>query len=178
MAGEVPGGVRRDHGSTERVATEHDLAAELLGGTDHHVEVLDRDVHSPLLGKFDSRVGDGLIMMGDARILDVAEVVIEQLRSRDLVLLVQIQLGLILEEVLPPLDRPDLPATGLRDDPLGERNEVGGGGRGTWLQDQNVLRTARSDFYDPDLVVPGWSARGGVALHPYDAQRRRKRPTR
>ena len=149
VAVEVPGGIRRDHRSAERVATEHDLAAELLGGADHHMEVLDGDVHSPLLGELDGGVRDGLIVMGDARILQVAEVVVEQLRGRGLVLLVQVQLRLVLEQVLSPLDRPDLPATGLRDDPLGEWNEVGGGGRGARLQDQNVLRTARPDLDDP-----------------------------
>ena len=86
------------------MATEHHLAAELLGGADHHVQVLDGDVHSPLLGEFDSRVRDGLIVMRDARILEVAEVVIEQLRRRGLALLVQVQFRLVLKQVLPSLD--------------------------------------------------------------------------
>ena len=95
------------------MATEHDLATELLRITDDHVQVLDGDVHPPLLGELDAGARDGLIVMGDARVLQIAKVVIEELCGSGLVVLVQVQLRLVLEQVLPTFDRPDLPPTGL-----------------------------------------------------------------
>ena len=85
-------------------------------------------------------------------------------------LLVQVQLGLVLEQVLPALDRPHLPAFGLGDDPLGQGDEVGAAGRGAGLQDQDVLGAAGADLDHTDLVVLGRRAGGGEARHPGDTE--------
>ena len=153
LAVEVPGGVRRDHRSPERVATEHHLAAESLRGVDHYVQVLDGDVHTPLLGELNARGGNRLKVTCDARIFDVPEVVVEELRRCRLALLGQVQLRLILEQVLAALNGPDLPAARLRDDPLGKRYEVGAPGGSARLQHQYILGVRRSDLDHSDLVV-------------------------
>ena len=58
LAAEVPGGVGGDHGAAQRVAAEHHVPAELAGGCDHVVQVLDGDLQTPLAGEGHRRVGD------------------------------------------------------------------------------------------------------------------------
>ena len=89
---EVPRGISRDDRAAEGVPTEDDLATELLGRADHGVQVLDGDVHSPVLGELDARVRDHLKVVRDRRVLDVAEVVVEELGGGGLPLLEEVQL--------------------------------------------------------------------------------------
>ena len=104
------------------------------------------------------------------RAVEVPEVVVEQRGPADLALLGQVQLGLVLDEVLAPLDRPHLPAVGLGHDPLGERDEVAATGRGAGLEHEDVLGPLRPDLDDADAVVLGGRARSRKAGHPLDAQ--------
>ena len=111
--------------------------------------------------------GIDLEVVGDARVLEVAEVVVEELGRRGLALLEQVQLRLVLEQVLAPLDRPHLPARGLGHDPLGQGHEVGAAGRGAGLEDQDVLGVARPDLEDtrPCCTGPAFPATSKPCIH-------------
>ena len=168
---EVPGRVRSHDRASQRVAAEHDLAAQLPGVTDNPVQVADRHAHPPALGVLHGRVGDRLEVALDGRVRQVTEVVVEQRAALDLAALGQVELGLILEQVLATLDRPDLPALGRGHDPLGQRHEICASGRGARLDHEHVLGRPGPDFDHPDLVVAGRGPGGRDALDPGHAER-------
>ena len=152
LAVEVPGRVGGRDRAAQRVAADDHLAAELLGLQHHPVQVLDLDLHPPASRERDLRVLDRLVVVGDARIREVAEVVVEQLVAVDHPLLGLVDHGLVFEQVLAALDRPHLPAVGLLRDQARERLEVGGAGRGSGVEDEHVRGLLRPDLEDADLV--------------------------
>ena len=160
LALEVPGGVGGGDRAAERVAAHHDLAAALLGQLDHAVEVLDLGVHPPLVGVADRVVGDELEVLGHARVVDEAEVVVEQLLGAALAGLDAVEHGVVLEQVLATLDRPHLPVLRLPHHVLGQRREVRRAGGGARVEDEHVARLLRADLEDADLVVLGRRAGG------------------
>ena len=97
--------------------------------------------------------------VGDAAVLQPAEVVVEDLLRRGLAGLEPVEHRLVLEQVLAPLDRPHLPARGLGRQIPRQRREVGGGGRRPGVHHQDVARASRPDLEDADLVVLGRRAR-------------------
>ena len=161
---EVPGCVGGRDRAAERVAAEHDLAALLLGCLDDTPHVLDLDVHAPVACVGDVGVRDELEVLRDARVGDEAQVVVEQLLGGGLALLGLVEHRVVLEEVLPALDRPDLPALRCADDVLRQRLEVGGAGGGAGHEDEDVLGVARAGLEDADLVVLGGRSRRVEAL--------------
>src|SRR5262249_56167081 len=81
-------------------------------------------VHAPVTRERDVGVGDELEVLRDARVGDEAEVVVEQLLRGGLALLGLVEHRVVLEDVLPALDRPDLPALRPAADVLRDRLEV------------------------------------------------------
>ena len=146
------------------MAAEHDFAALLLGCLDHAPHVLDLDVHAPVARERHVRVRDELKVLRDARVGDEAQVIVEQLLGGGLALLGLIEHRVVLEEVLPALDRPDLPALRCADDVLRQRLEVRGAGGSTGHEDEDVLGVARAGLEDADLVVLGGRSRCVKAL--------------
>jgi hypothetical protein len=59
---------------------------------------------------------------------------------------------MILEEVLPALDGPHLPALHLLDDRLGERHEVRRARRRAGIEDEDVLRAREPTWSTPTLL--------------------------
>jgi hypothetical protein len=160
------------------VAADHDLAVELLRPLDDAVQVLDLDVHAPVLRVGDVRVRDQLEVVRDARVGEPAEVVVEHALWRGLALLGLVEHRLVLEQVLPALDGPDLPAVELLGDRLRERLEVGGARRRARVEDEDVARPRRARLEDADLVVLGRRARGRIALDALEADGRAVSATR
>ena len=115
--------------------------------------------------------GHGGYVVGDARVLDVAEVVVVERGGADLVLLVEVELGLVLEEVLAAFDRPHLPAGVLRHDPSGQGHEVRAAGRGAGLEDQDVLGARRSHLDDARPCRARRCAGSGRPGHPGHMER-------
>ncbi|WP_272477383.1 hypothetical protein [Baekduia alba] len=133
------------------MAADDDLAAELLRLQHDAAQVLDLGVNPPLLGVGDLRVRDRSEVRGDRRVLDPTQVVVEHLLRRGLPGLRAVEDRLVLEQVLAPLDRPDLPARRLGDEALGQRREVRGAGRGPGVEHQDVAGLGRADLQDADI---------------------------
>ena len=107
-------------------------------------------------------------MVRDARIADPPEVVVEELPVGRPAVLGPVQHRVVLQEVLPALDGPDLPAVGPAGHVPCQRGEVGGAGRGPRVEDQDVARRSRAELEDPDLVVLRGGAGGRVAIEPLE----------
>ena len=172
-AAEVPGRVRRHDRAAERVAAEHDFAAQRFGRFDHDVQVFDRDVHAPFAGKADARFGNGIEVVFDSRVHDPAQVVVEDFFGAGLAELALVEHRLILEQVLAAFDRPHLPAWDVFDQPLGERHEVRRGRRGSRLEHQHVRGRLGAHLDHPDLVEIQVPCRGSVKAFRRSRRRRR-----
>ena len=143
LAVEVPGRVRGDDRAAERVAAERRrVPPARLGRLDHAAQVLHGDPHAPLAREADRGVGNRLQVRLDRRVGQEAEVVVEDGLRRGRARLGAVEDRLVLQEVLAPLDRPDLPARAR-------------GRRATW-------RTARSRRCPPRCPARarGRSSRG------------------
>ena len=150
---EVPARVGGRDRPAERVPAEDDRAAAAPRGADHPPQVLHRDAHPPPAG------GRGLGVGGRREVLrhpaaEPAEVVREQRGDRRAAVPHAVEHRVVLEQVLAPLDRPDLPAGQPRDEAPGEREEVAGAGRRARREHEHVARALRADLDDADLVVP------------------------
>ena len=110
LAVEVPGRVRGGDRAAERMAAQHDLAVPPRRGVHDAAQVLDLDLDPPSARERDLGVGDQLEVLGHARVGEPAEVVVEEPLAGDLVPLRLVEHRVVLELVLPALDRPDLPA--------------------------------------------------------------------
>jgi hypothetical protein len=140
------------------VTSEDDPLRAPLRLRDDAPQVLDRDAHSPLARVADVVVGDQREVVGDARVGEPAEVVVEQLETGRSPFLRAVEHRVILELVLSPLDRPDLPASHPRDHGPRERREVGGAGRGPRDEDQDVPGVLGPDLEHTDAVELGGSS--------------------
>ena len=144
LAVEVPGRVRGGDRAAQGVAAHDDPAPLLRRGVHDPAQVLDLDVQPPAAGELDVLVGDQLEVIGHVRIDEPAEVVVEHALARHLVPLPPVEHRVVLELVLPALDRPDLPAPlRVADDALGERLEVRRAGRGAGVEHEHVPAPAR-----------------------------------
>src|SRR4029079_13391257 len=138
LAVEVPGRVGGGDRAAERVAADHHRAPAALRLQHDLAQVADLGVHAPVAGEPDVRVRHGLVVGLDARVREVAEVVVEGLLRRRLSGLGGVEHRLVLEQVFAPLDRPHLPAGDHGDYGLGQRLEVGRAGRGAGVEHEDV----------------------------------------
>ena len=171
-SGEGPRRVGRRDGAAQGVAAEHHLAAAAGGAPDDAPEVLDLRAHPPVAGEADLGIGDEPEVGAHARVLEVAEVVVEELPRRGLPRLGPVEHAVVLEQVLAALDGPDLPALRARHDAPGERQEVRRARRGPGIEDEHVPGAPRADLEHADAVVPRRRAGSGVALDAREAHGR------
>ena len=168
LAVEVPRRVRGGNRAAERVTADDHVATLLLGQPNDLPEVVDLGVHPPLLRVLDVAVRNRLHVVRDGVVGDPLQVVVEDLLGSRLAPLGAVEHRLVLEQVLAPLNGPDLPSRRTLDDRPGERGEVGGPRRGARIQDQDVRRVARAEPQEADQVQAVRSPGGLVAVDPVD----------
>ena len=167
---EVPGRVRGRHRAAERVPAEDHAPPVLVRRLDDAVQVLHLDVETPAARVGDVGVGDQLEVVGHRRVREPAEVVVEQGLIADLALLVEVQDRVVLELVLPPLDRPHLPRTPRpAHDVLRQGQEVRRSGRRARVQHEHVPGPRRADLQHADAVQGVRGGRIVMARHPAEA---------
>ena len=152
------------------MAAEDHLAAEPARGADHAMQVPDRDAHPPAFGELHLRVGDELEVRLERRVLEPAQVVVVQLRRGRPAGLGAVEFGLILQQVLPSLHGPHLPALLLGHDPLGQGHEIGRARRRARLEHEHVARCGRADLDHAHSVVLRRGPGRGDPAHPVHLQ--------
>ena len=165
LAVEVPARVRGRDRAAQRVPSEDDAATLLARRLDDPADVVDRDVHPPLARERHRALGHRLEVRADARVVEPAQVVVEQLPGVDLPGDRAIEHRVVLEQVLAAFDRPHLIVGQLIDDRRGERPEVGGAARGPGDEDEDVVGLLAPLLQHLDLVQLRRRSRRREAAH-------------